>query len=683
MRQARYGSSIATVVTSAAAAFLFSATPAFAYDAVVGWSPVTGTASYKVYVGADGASFAAPVNVGKPAAESDGVIRVVVENLPLGPDLRFAVTAVNSSGVESDLSNELEITYADAARVLDSDDDGLTDAQEDKNLNGRVDSGETNPDDADSDNDGLKDGAEVENRGTDPLDADSDNDGIDDGDEVTAGTDPNDPASGPDCGNGEVEGNEECDDGNTSNDDGCLGNCQAADCTPGDGKCGDGNSCTTDSCSNGRCVNSNNTNTCNDGIACTNGDRCSAGSCRGTDSCEAGSQCMADSGQCEAAAPVDGRWIPAATYPSALFRGDMTVDVRYAGGTDADGSADSIAPLLVFADTTSSTFDSGSGDETIYTINIPESGRWYLWGRLYYPGTDNDANSFFVRVDDGTALKFGNNKDFFREWHWDGDGNVETGAGRPLDLGVLAAGSHRLILEKREAGGVESPRLDVIFLTSDATAVPTDEAAEVALDVCPQGVCEGDEPAYVCGDATGDGIITVVDAWSILTASIAIAQTCGLAVCDVDGSDAVNATDALMALHAAVGVGGETLACEPTVAFEVGNASKLTSVEFVVDYSATGASFGTRPAQIKCTASLPRSTDELTVTNDATSEQLSIAIGFSEPLSGNIDAVECRFEDNDGLPVPAAFVITVNDYTRVGGRTTATIPEVAPTVVLP
>ena len=665
---------------------MLTVTPADAYDAVVGWSPVSGSSGYKVYVGIDGASSAAPVNVGKPAPENDGVIRVVVENLPLGPNLRFAVTSYTSNGTESEHSNELAITYAQAARILDSDRDGLTDAQEDTNLNNSVDSGETNPDDADSDNDGLRDGAEVNNRDTDPLDADSDNDGTDDGDEVTAGTDPNDPASGaaaPVCGNGKVEGSEQCDDGNSASNDGCLSNCRNAECIPGQGTCSDNNACTTDSCQNGVCVNTNNTNTCNDGIACTSNDRCSAGVCEGSDSCAAGSQCMADSGQCEAVSSSDGRWIPAATYPAAVFRGEMTAGVQYAGGTDADPAADSLAPLLVFANTSTSSLESGSGDETVYTVSVPEDGHWYLWGRFYYPGTENDANSFFVRIDDGNPLKFGNNNDAFREWHWDGDGNLAAGAGRALDLGTLTAGSHRITVEKREAGGGESPRLDVLFLTEDASAVPTDAEAEAALEVCPQGICEDDPGAYTCGDANADGIITVVDAWSILTASIAVAQNCGFAVCDVDGSNSVNATDALFALHAAVGVGNEELSCEPTVGFDINDASNITSVEFTVDYSATGVSFGSNPANVACEASMPRATSELTVTNDAVTKHLTIDIAFDGPVSGDVHVVECRFQDSDGLPVPATFSISVDDYTRVGARTTATIPQIASTVVLP
>ncbi|WP_437762231.1 hypothetical protein WME77_29595 [Sorangium sp. So ce764] len=71
----------------------------------------------------------------------------------------------------------------------DTDDGGVPDGQEDVNLNGVIDAGETDPnlgeDDgtpADSDGDGLVDSLEDE-IGTDPNDADSDDDGVIDGDE--------------------------------------------------------------------------------------------------------------------------------------------------------------------------------------------------------------------------------------------------------------------------------------------------------------------------------------------------------------------------------------------------------------------------------------------------------------------------------------------------------------------
>jgi cysteine-rich repeat protein len=689
MMHARTSSSIASFVTFAVALVLLSAGAAFGYDAQVGWSPVSGASGYKVYVGLDGGAYSAPVNVGKPATESDGVVRVYVTDLPLGPNVRFAVTAYDSSGAESAKSNALDVTYAQAATVVDSDTDGLTDAQEDKNLNQKVDSGETDPKDSDSDNDGLKDGAEVNRYATNPLDADTDNDGITDGSEVSAGTDPKDPTDpsapppGPVCGNGVKETGEQCDDGNSNNDDGCLADCTNAECIPGQGGCGDGNSCTTDSCVEGRCVSSDNTASCDDGLACTTGDTCSDGACSGTDACGAGKRCDAATGQCKNVKALKGTWVPAATYPATLFYGDMTAGAQYAEGSDDDPTADSLVQMLVYADTTSSSYESGSGDETVYTVSLSESATYYLWGRLYYPSTDRTSNSFFIRVDDGDAVLFGNNEDVYQQWHWDGDGDVVTGAGRPLVLGQLTAGTHRIAVEKREAGGAQSPRLDMLFLTTDPGAVPTDADAEIALETCPQGVCEDTNAPELCGDATGDGRLSVIDAWSILTASIGIADNCGMGVCDVDANNALNSTDALLALRAAVGVGLLHLQCEPTVAFTIEGANKLTSVDFTVDYSNADVSFDVGAGGVTCLASRPRLTSGVTVKNDPSAQHLSVAVDFSQAVDGDLNTVECRFETADGFPFPAQFSISLDNWTRVGGRTTATTPSIATTVILP
>jgi len=68
---------------------------------------------------------------------------------------------------------------------VDTDDDGLNDGEE-------SDQG-TDPLDNDSDNDGLSDGEEVNDIGTDPNDADTDGGGVEDGVELEEGTDPLDP----------------------------------------------------------------------------------------------------------------------------------------------------------------------------------------------------------------------------------------------------------------------------------------------------------------------------------------------------------------------------------------------------------------------------------------------------------------------------------------------------------
>lgn len=71
----------------------------------------------------------------------------------------------------------------------DYDTDGLTDLQE-YNLG-------TNPDNTDTDGDGLEDGEEVGTHGTDPADPNTDSDRFIDGVEIAQGTDPLDPASYP------------------------------------------------------------------------------------------------------------------------------------------------------------------------------------------------------------------------------------------------------------------------------------------------------------------------------------------------------------------------------------------------------------------------------------------------------------------------------------------------------
>lgn len=80
----------------------------------------------------------------------------------------------------------------------DRDFDGLSDCSEKKVFG-------TDRRDPDTDDDGVDDGAEIED-GTDPLDPDSDDDGMNDGDEHAVGTDPHDPDSDDD---GDVDGEDD------------------------------------------------------------------------------------------------------------------------------------------------------------------------------------------------------------------------------------------------------------------------------------------------------------------------------------------------------------------------------------------------------------------------------------------------------------------------------------------
>ena len=131
-----------------------------------------------------------------PRATISGSVRLV------------ATVIVDSDG--DGLSDTEEAARGTDPLDADTDDDGLTDGAEvnlygtnplssDSDADGLSDSQElglgTSPTDSDSDDDGLTDGAEVNLYGTNPLSLDSDADGLSDAQEVALGTDPTDPDS--------------------------------------------------------------------------------------------------------------------------------------------------------------------------------------------------------------------------------------------------------------------------------------------------------------------------------------------------------------------------------------------------------------------------------------------------------------------------------------------------------
>lgn len=142
--------------------------------------------------------------------------------------------------------------------------------------------------------------------------------------------------------------------------------------------------------------------------------------------------------------------------------------------------------------------DKDVGGWVTLNVDVPEEGRWYLWGRFFAPGSgqqiwrdsgpskDNDPNSFYLSVDGGKEVVFGNlkldselNLPGYRRWYWGGDGKVEIGRPGPADLGVLTKGRHVIRIRNRDA--VETPslrlatRLDMLCLTRDPEYRPRDE----------------------------------------------------------------------------------------------------------------------------------------------------------------------------------------------------------------
>jgi Bacterial TSP3 repeat len=95
-----------------------------------------------------------------------------------------ATTAPSSASTSSTTSSSTSTTTT-TTPALDTDSDGLTDAQE-ASLG-------TDPNNADSDGDGIPDGREVNALGSNPLDTDTDSDGLTDGLEVDHSCDVNAP----------------------------------------------------------------------------------------------------------------------------------------------------------------------------------------------------------------------------------------------------------------------------------------------------------------------------------------------------------------------------------------------------------------------------------------------------------------------------------------------------------
>jgi hypothetical protein len=111
----------------------------------------------------------------------------------------------DNDGLPDDWEDENELNPMDPDDAgLDSDSDNLTNLEE-YSIN-------TDPIAADTDDDGLTDGAEVLGHGTDPNAADTDGDGYSDGQEIEKDTDPLDENDkpGPDDESEEEEGSDVC-----------------------------------------------------------------------------------------------------------------------------------------------------------------------------------------------------------------------------------------------------------------------------------------------------------------------------------------------------------------------------------------------------------------------------------------------------------------------------------------
>lgn len=157
------------------------------------------------------------------AGQSSPIGSSLSSNFMIYAGFWFSGQAMTDSDMDG-IPDNIEYISCTNPDDADTDDDGIVDGDEDINHNGIVDTGETDPCDADTDNDGIQDGTELgvttghaDTGGTfipdadggatvtDPLNPDSDGDGVKDGMEdknhngrVDLGeSDPNDDTSIP------------------------------------------------------------------------------------------------------------------------------------------------------------------------------------------------------------------------------------------------------------------------------------------------------------------------------------------------------------------------------------------------------------------------------------------------------------------------------------------------------
>lgn len=140
-----------------------------AYSVALQWSGGgSSIAGYRIYVRPAGGDERPSIDVPSPRHDGAGRFKAVLSDLDVATTYTFTMSAYDASGSESDRSNAQSIGYAQAARVVDSDYDGLPDAAEDRNLDLQRAGGETDRLNPDTDGDGVPDGVEVQ-YGSDPL----------------------------------------------------------------------------------------------------------------------------------------------------------------------------------------------------------------------------------------------------------------------------------------------------------------------------------------------------------------------------------------------------------------------------------------------------------------------------------------------------------------------------------
>ncbi|MFT4571539.1 MAG: cysteine-rich repeat protein [Hyphomicrobiaceae bacterium] len=356
----------------------------------------------------------------------------------------------------------------------------------------------------------------------------------------------------PECGNGVVEGDEICDDGNVTDGDGCNATCVDEGCiamTPGYPEvalCDDRDLCTVDSCDPtiGECERGA---VCDDGIECTV-DSCANGVCTAipTDSrCDDGNVCTDDfcSTEVDCAAANN-----AAPCDDGLF---CTVDdscLRGACGGDARDCNDSVGCTIDSCDELADTCTNAANDEACFddvfcngleTCSV-ESGCQVAPSEADCSGLDGVCEAGVCDAELDICVREAANESAGCD---DGD--------ECSDNDVCAAGVCQ---------GVAIP--DCVVPVCGNGTVEGDETCDDGDAVFAFGdACSGTCLRVPCGRPTNSMRARPVASDALYVLRVAVGDgACVPEVCDVNNSGLIRASDALAVLVAAV-AGDVTLIC--------------------------------------------------------------------------------------------------------------------------
>ncbi len=186
-------------------------------------------------------------------------------------------------------------------------------------------------------------------------------------------------------------------------------------------------------------------------------------------------------------------------------------------------------------------------------------------------------------------------------------------------------------------------------------------------------------PAFAadrCGDADGNGAVTVTDGVQVLRAAVGLGSSCTLARCDLDDSGAVSVTDGVNVLRDAAGLPvnlacpGETPACTAaTVRVTLAAPQPIGAATLTLDYP---EGLVTLPGSGDAAAARVTILTGGSLVNDGSPNDRDDDVTFTLISSEGVGAGELlsvRFDCLAGAPTAAQFGCTVADATAPDGLT--------------